>query len=175
MWEINLTNQITSFLLSLALGIAFCLVYDILRVAHKLGLNSFWAVFFTDIIYWVVASFVTFLFLIARTNGELRGYIFVGEIIGFFLCRMTISRLFFSVLYFCFKKLLILKNIFSGIIFLFYQKFDCFESKIRCLFCRFFKRVVKTVKKVLKKVSKMLYTDKNNVSVENVVNESKTN
>ncbi len=175
MWEINSTNQITSFLLSLALGAACCLAYDILRVAHKLGFNSFWAVFLTDIAYWVVASFVTFFFLIARTNGELRGYIFIGEIIGFCFCRITISRLFFNLLYFCLKNFLKLKNIFNGIISLLYRKFDSVESKFKYLFCSFFKRVGKTIKKVLKKVTKMLYTDKNVVSVEKVADESKTN
>ncbi len=174
MWEINLADQLTSFLMSVVLGCILCFLYDVLRAARKNGFDSFWAVFLTDVLFWVLSAFITFVFLISRTNGELRGYVFVGELCGFLLCRVTFSRLFFFLLCLFLKKIVQVKDFFEKYTAAFYRIFDAVLFKISTSITLFLKRGVKTAKKLLKNSGKLLYTDNNNVSLENVVNESKT-
>ncbi|MBR6572762.1 MAG: spore cortex biosynthesis protein YabQ [Clostridia bacterium] len=80
-------------MLSLLLGGIFCLIFDLTRGIRLFCLNSKLAVFFTDIIYFLVVSFINFCFFLTRESGQVRGYVFIGEIIGFFVIRLTVSKL----------------------------------------------------------------------------------
>ena len=100
MWEINLSDQATTFLLSVLLGANFCLLFDFTRGMRAFGINSKVAVFFTDIIYFLLVSFVNFCFFLTRESGQIRGYVFVGEIIGFFLFRLTLSKIIMIIISF---------------------------------------------------------------------------
>ena len=170
MWEISAYNQTISFVLSLCLGALFCVLYDVVRAIRKVCLNSFWAVFFTDILIWLLYAFVTFIFLVARTNGEIRGYILVGELGGFILFRISISRLLFSAVCFVFIKAVAVKRMISGCIRRFYIKIDDLGFKIWQGLSKF----LKSVKKLLKNTFKLLYTNKNIADTENALNETKT-
>lgn len=100
MWEINLSDQATTFLLSIFLGVCFCLLFDFTRGMRVFGINSKVAVFFTDVIYFLLVSFVNFCFFLTRESGQIRGYVFVGEIIGFFLFRLTLSKIIMIIISF---------------------------------------------------------------------------
>ena len=78
MWEISINDQILTLLYSLCLGVILCVYYDIFRAFHKAGFDSPFQVFIGDILYCVTAAFATFLFLLSRTNGEIRGYVLDG-------------------------------------------------------------------------------------------------
>ena len=93
MWEINLTDQSTTFLLSMLLGAIFCFIFDITRGIRLFCLNSKLAVFFTDVIYFLVVSFINFCFFLTRESAQVRGYVFIGVIIGFFVFRLTVSKI----------------------------------------------------------------------------------
>lgn len=92
MWEIDNNFQLFSFGLSIALGVIFCILYDVLRAVRKISKMTDLAVFFQDIGYFMVIAFVVFLFLMAFANGEIRGYILLGILFGFILCFLTLSR-----------------------------------------------------------------------------------
>jgi len=170
MWEINAYNQTVSFVLSLGLGAMFCILYDIIRAMRKVCLNTFWSVFFTDILIWLIYAFATFIFLVARTNGEIRGYILVGEFLGFALFRISISRFLFSVLSLVFVKTAAVKKAISSCVSKFYIKFETLGLKVWQGLSKFFK----SVKKLLKNTLKLLYTNKNIANTENTLNETKT-
>ena len=94
MWEINNSLQILSFSRSLVLGILLCVLYDFIK-SLRLTVNfSAIAIFLQDIAYSCIAAFVTFLFLLSVTNGEMRGYVISGILAGFIISRFTLSRLF---------------------------------------------------------------------------------
>ncbi len=174
MWEININNQFMTLLLSICLGCIVCANYDILRGSRKAGFNSAMMVFFTDIFFWIINAFVTFIFLISRTNGEIRGYVLVGEFIGFLIFRISLSRFIlpvFTLIFSLFKKLMICIN--NGFEFL-YVKTDTILHKIYRLLCKFIESLSKSVKKLLKNRHKVLYTNKNNYDAEYVLNETKT-
>lgn len=170
MWEINNYNQTITFLLSLCLGALFCALYDIIRAARKVCLNSFWAVTFTDIFIWIFYAFLTFIFLIARTNGEIRGYVLAGALLGFILFRISISRLLFPALRFVFVKIAFVIKKISGCIDWFYLKSE--TLLLNCGKSAF--KIFKSAKKLLKNAVKLLYTKKNIADTEKTSDETKT-
>lgn len=170
MWEISNYNQIISFLLSLCLGGAFCLLYDIVRALRKVCLNSFFAITITDMLLWGIYAIITFLFLIVTTKGEIRAYVLVGEFFGFILVRITISKIVYKLLGFVIVKISTIIRKLEEFFELIYTKFEKFILKM--LKCSF--EFIKSVKKLLKNMAKLLYTNKNISSSETNLNETKT-
>lgn len=150
------------------------MVYDFLRALRKTGFNSFFAVFVGDVLFWVFSAFVTFIFLMARTYGEIRGYVMAGEIVGFLLFRITFSRVFFVVLKIILNAIKKIYLRFERIVNAVYLKTDRILTKIRVYTAQKFKRTAKSVKKLLKSGGKVLYTNKNSNDAEYVLNETKT-
>ncbi len=91
-------EQLLTFLLSVVLGAAFCLLYDVLRYLHKRKISGTFFVFLGDVFYFVLISVATFCFFILYSKGVIRIYVYIGEILGFVLCRKTLSRLFLAIL-----------------------------------------------------------------------------
>lgn len=158
MWEISVLSQAATVFLSILLGAVICTFYDLIRATRKAGANSFFAVFIGDIVFWLVSAVVVFLFLVATTNGEIRGYVLLFAVVGFLLYRLTIGRIVFiclsSVLCFsakCFKRLVFYIGKFSLYI----------ESRISA-FCT---TVMRALKKLLKSVYSMVYTTKDKKEV----------
>ncbi len=170
MWEISNYDQVNTFLLSVILGGLCCVIYDILRALRKVCLNSFWAITIGDILLWIFYAFVTFIFLIARTNGEIRVYVLLGELTGFILFRISISKFLFSALKFIFVKTAVLNHKICELLFVIYTKIECLAMQAG----KFALKILKRVKKLLKNARKLLYTNKNIASVENVLDETKT-
>ena len=110
MWEISNSNQIISFLFSMCLGAIFCIIYDVIRAVRKVCLSSFFAITVTDILLWVFYAFVTFIFLIARTDGEIRGYVLIGELLGFVIIRVSISVWVYKAMVFVFVQISLIKQ-----------------------------------------------------------------
>lgn len=149
MWEISNYLQLLSLFRSIIFGCIIFFVYDILRSMTISFKFSNINIFITDIIFCIVLIPFVFCFLIATTNGELRGYIFAGLIIGMFLWKYTLSRFYFSFL-------LKLNN-------LFYKVFDWTNrgifsifSAIYLYFSIFFKKSLFLFKKILKYIKKLL-------------------
>ena len=116
------------------------------RATRKTGCASFLLVFLSDIFFWVVSAFVTFVFLISRTNGEIRGYVIISETIGFLIFRISISRVWFPGLVVCFKAIYKFKSILIYAFNSFYVEFEKLILKI----CNIVSKFLKTVKKLLK-------------------------
>ncbi len=102
MWEINNGLQALSFLYSIIIGGIFSLIYDVLRSVRKCREFSCFEIFIQDILYFVIITPTTFLFLLATNNGEIRAYAIIGIIFGFCLLRFTFSFIFLKVLCFIF-------------------------------------------------------------------------
>lgn len=87
--------QLLTFLLAVALGAVFCLVYDVLRALRHCVRRGAVAVFFEDVVYFTVWGFCTFCFFLLFTKGMLRLYVFLGELLGYTVFRFTLSRIFY--------------------------------------------------------------------------------
>lgn len=166
MWEINITTQALTFLYAVILGALLCIFYDIIRAFRKAGLNGNISVFITDILFWLVNTFLTFVFLMATTNGQFRVFVLVAELIGFVICRLSLSKLLFPF----FKIILGAISKMFGII-SYYSAVGCFKIEqllhsFNKLFRKNLKIALKEVKKLLKNGWKMLYTNRNNIDLE---------
>ena len=154
MWEINNSLQILSFLRSLILGVLLCVLYDFIKSARLMVDFSDITIFLQDIIYSCISAFVTFIFLLSVTNGEMRGYVILGILVGFIISRFTLSRLLCKFLKFIFGGV---KRFFEVISRWFYGEFDLLTEKI----IKICKKTLKTVKKLLKNLECLLYTKTN--------------
>lgn len=156
MWEINNSLQILSFLRSILLGVLLCVLYDFIKSARLTVDFSDIAIFLQDIIYSCISAFVTFVFLLSVTNGEMRGYVILGVLAGFIIWRITLSRFLCKFLKFIFSGV---KRLFDVISNWFYTEFDLITEKIvkNC------KKTLKTVKKLLKNLECLVYTKTNRV------------
>ncbi len=150
MWEISNSVQAIDFLRSVIFGIFICAYYGIFAALRKNGINSNIAVLFEDILFFVIISPLIFLFLLATTNGELRLYIGIGILVGFYIFKFTFYKLLVLVI----SKLLYLIRTVLDFLRKIFLKFSCFLnvfcSKIGKLLV-FLKKAVNSLKKGLKK------------------------
>ena len=153
MWEISNTAQIFTFMYSICLGIIFCVFYDVFRSLRKSIKFSSIVIFFQDILYFFIISIITFIFLLSLTNGEIRGFVIFGILIGFLLCYFTFSKILLKFLSQIFRFLIIFFGKTNSILNLAFCKVYIFLSK-------FLKNIQNTYKKCLKKVKGLLYTKK---------------
>lgn len=97
--------QIQTLGYALLVGVLLCLSYDLIRFFNKLTKPSTFVLALVDIIYWIYAAVVTFCFFMLFSKGVIRLYAYLGFFTGFFICRITISKLFMIALD-CIIKLL---------------------------------------------------------------------
>ncbi len=103
MWEITVKSQLISFLCAVVVGIFLSFYFDFFRTLRRSFKHNKITVFIEDIIFFLVAAFVTFLLLMARCNGEVRTYVIISIILGFIIYRITLSRLLLPVAVFLLK------------------------------------------------------------------------
>ena len=151
MWEIHSTDQTVTFMLSWALGGLLCAVYDILR-GWRLSLHSgIIAVFFQDTFFGIFSAVTTFLFLLARSCGEIRLYVLVGEAIGFVLFRMSFSGVLLAFSCLLFSGLRWIKTQLSHLYDLQLRLFACFFERFGAFCGKNLKNMRNKAKKLLKK------------------------
>ena len=141
------------------------MAYDVIRALRTVCMNSYLAITVVDITLWIVYALITFIFLISRTNGEVRGYVLLGELIGFGLTRISISKFICSVFGFVFKKLKCFLRKTNTVLNSFYEKVEANVLKALNLLIK----MLKTAKKLLKNAIKLLYTNKNIVNMEKTI------
>lgn len=149
MWEISNSLQLLSLFRSIIFGFIIFLIYDILRSITISFKFSDINIFITDVLYCVLLMPFVFCFLIVTTNGELRGYIFIGLIIGLLFWKYTLSRLYFPLL----VKLNVI--IYKGSTWIYRGIFSIFSS-LYLYFCKFFKNCLNLFKKMLIYFKKLL-------------------
>ena len=137
MWEIDIAGQIIAFVYSILGGIVFCLIFDITRFIIKRFSPSNTAVFIMDIVYFIVLGFSEFCFFLATTNGEIRGFVFIGNILGFALCRSLLSGVFLRVIGFLYGIVEFVAGAFNRFIF----------APIRAVFRKIYNSIIKLCKK----------------------------
>lgn len=95
MYLAGISQQLRLFMLSLGLGFLLGTVYDLLRMLRLILSKKpgKYTLFVQDIIYVVFCAVTTFLFLLSENYGEIRAYVPIGEIIGFFVYYFTVGIL----------------------------------------------------------------------------------
>ncbi len=95
---LTITEQTLVFLYSLLLGVLLCAIYDVFRIIRIAFGGKTITVFIEDIVFSIIALVLTFVFVIAFNNGELRFFVLIGEFLGFVFYYFTVGKLtmFFS-------------------------------------------------------------------------------
>ena len=92
--DVQLYIFLTLFYDGLIIGLLFD-TYKALRYFFK---PNKIVTFFEDLLFWIIIVAVTFYFLLRSSAGELRGYNFVGIILGVTLYMYTLSKLIYPLL-----------------------------------------------------------------------------
>ena len=97
MWEITIKSQLISFLYAVVVGLLLSVYFDFFRTLRKCISHKNVIIFIEDITFFITATFVTFMLLMARCNGEVRAYVLIAIVAGFFIYRITLSKLIFPL------------------------------------------------------------------------------
>lgn len=92
-----INNQLTQFFLYVVSGMAISIFFDIFRVLRKSIKTPNIVTYIEDTIFWIVVGFFLIWEIFTISYGELRGYIFIGIILGIILYLVTISKYFINV------------------------------------------------------------------------------
>ncbi len=91
MWEITLNNQLFGVLVSVVFGFLVALFYDVLKAyCIKYTPNKLF-VFFKDLFFAAFCALLEFLLLMALSNGAIRAYLLISQLVGFVLFRLFLS------------------------------------------------------------------------------------
>ena len=89
--EITVSNQLFIFISCVLCGVINGFVFDVFRIIRRLIRTSNVAAIIEDIIYWIIAAVVLFLFVLKLNSGELRFYQFIGVFLGTGIYFFTVS------------------------------------------------------------------------------------
>ena len=79
---------------ALLLGIFITFIYDLLRVFRRVVPHNGFFVSVEDMAFWVYCGGEVFLLMYHEGNGSLRWFAVLGALLGMFLYRKLVSRLF---------------------------------------------------------------------------------
>lgn len=131
-------------------------IYDIFRVRRKTIKSSNVLVYFEDFIYWIIVALVMFAVLYYSNEGEIRGYLILGTVLGIVLYVVLLSNVVMKIFLFFVRIIYkIVVTVFSIIL---------LPLKIICKVCMApVKIIFKHIKKVFFKVKKLSKINKGKV------------
>ncbi|GMA99114.1 spore cortex biosynthesis protein YabQ [Pelosinus sp. IPA-1] len=113
-------SQVITFLITIATGILLGVLFDGYRVLRGTFRPKVLTTWFTDLLYWLLATVIVFLALVISNWGELRFYVFLGIISGvvfyYRLLSLYTIRLFSVVIKLIKKTTILVKRIFMVLI-----------------------------------------------------------
>lgn len=90
--QVSVSNQAYVFLCSILGGILIAFIFDLFRIKRKAVVTGNLLTYFEDLLYWIIAALVLFAVVYYANEGELRGYILIGIVIGAALYIVLLSR-----------------------------------------------------------------------------------
>lgn len=90
-------TQVQAFLLSLGIGIVIGILYDLFRILRLCFTDWKPVVLIQDLLFWSVSAVLSFLFVFVVNNGEFRGFLAFGELVGFALYYFTLGALVYKI------------------------------------------------------------------------------
>lgn len=89
---ISVSTQAYVFLCSVIGGILIAFVYDLFRIKRKAMKTANLFVYLEDLLYWVVVAVIIFAVVYYSNEGEIRGYVFIGTVLGIILYALLLSK-----------------------------------------------------------------------------------
>lgn len=91
-------NQVYVFLWSILTGAILALIFDFFRAMRKCGKDNLLIVCLQDVLYLIIAAFVIIMSSFITNDGELRGYMFLGYLLGVIFYLLLLSRIVVKLL-----------------------------------------------------------------------------
>lgn len=157
LYSLSLAQQTKGFLLALGMGFLLGILYDLIRIIRISISRGKFAVIICDIVFCALACFCTFLFCLTVNEGEIRLYLVLGEIAGFFVYYFSLGAIIFA----CSEKIIdflkkLARSVFGVILF----PFKWIFGKLRKLFNKLLKKSRKKGKKLKNKSNFLLKVNK---------------
>ena len=89
----SLNDYTRFFLVSCLVGAGLGALYDFFRVLRVAVWSPKWIVVAEDLLYFILCAVITFLYMAGYAQGQVRGYILIGELLGWILYYFTIGKL----------------------------------------------------------------------------------
>jgi spore cortex biosynthesis protein YabQ len=93
---LSVSEQVVVFLWTTVCGMAAAFVYDLFRIFRKAVKTGSLVTFIQDMLYWIIAAVIMFITVFWSNDGELRGFLFLGALIGAVLYALMFSRAIMS-------------------------------------------------------------------------------
>lgn len=97
---LSVGNQAYVFLCCVLGGMIIAFIYDVFRIRRKAIKTNNLIVYFEDFVYWILVALVLFAVVYISNDGELRGYLIIGDFIGIILYSLLLSRIIMTVFLF---------------------------------------------------------------------------
>ena len=146
MWEITSTGQLLNILIGIIFGILAAFFYYSLFPVFSLK-NNKTAINIFDAVFFIFCAFLNLILFYCLTNGSFRFYILIAEGFGFWIVKVSFSKILLKV---SAKVFIFLKAVINRILY-FLQVLTEKMLKISL-------KTAKIIKKLLKKAGRMLYT-----------------
>lgn len=159
LYGLSLATQTKNFLLSLGFGFIMGIFYDLFRIMRTSISNGKIVTIVSDILYCIFLCFSLMLFCLTVNEGEIRLYLLLGSLAGFFVYYFSLGVIIFS---FSEKFILAIKKIIKSFLNVFLYPFKLVFRIFRKLFnkaslkSRKNTKNIKNKSKFLLKVNKLL-------------------
>ena len=90
-------NQLYVFGIFILNGLLIGILFDIFRISRKTFKTSNLITYVEDILFWILTGLLLLFSIFKFNNGEIRGYIFLGILIGIFSYMLFISKYFIYI------------------------------------------------------------------------------
>jgi len=89
----SVSAQAYIFLYSIVGGVIIAFIYDIFRVKRRAVKTSLIFVYVEDLVFWIIVGAVMFAVIYLSNEGEVRGYIFIGSLLGIIAYSLVFSKI----------------------------------------------------------------------------------
>jgi len=107
---VSVFEQVIIFSLIITLGVMLGFIFDFYRTLRQIWCPGYWGTSLGDVVFWIIVTAFSYLFLILVTWGEVRLYVFIAITIGVALYLKFFSRTarkFMYRMYCCIKTIVL--------------------------------------------------------------------
>lgn len=103
---ITISEQISTFAFSVLYGIIVSFVFDLFRIKRIVFGTGKISIIIEDFIYWIICGVLLLVMTHIYCNGEIRGYLFIGIILGIIIYILLFSIIIINALSYLLNKIL---------------------------------------------------------------------
>ncbi len=95
-YSLSLADQTKGFLLSLGFGFLMGILYDLVRIVRISISKSKKLILIFDLLYCIFLGFCSYIFFLVVNEGDIRGFLLLGEGIGFAIYYFSLGIVVFT-------------------------------------------------------------------------------